>query len=229
MSRTKIETVTCKVGNQNVTCRLIPGYDFSMCNTKTLKRIGCEVSRPISKKDRDGMFFREMTTTPIGWASISLTFIEKPEKTKTSKKKSRSITTETEVLVVNHEKGMDDEILLGSPWFMGLKVDYKDYLQVFRAKIEVCEYYGSVRTTLNIKSLKGRYHKWVRVPVSISYQELEKNDKYSDSSSESSDSSFHATDFESDSSDSSFYDIDIIKKEILKKLMTTDSMMRLNS
>jgi len=227
MSRTKIETVTCKDGNQNVTCRLEPGFSFSMTSTKTLKRIGCEVSRPISKKDRDGMFFREMTTTLIGWAYISLTFTAKTEKT--SKKKTRSITTETEVIVVNHEKGMDDEILLGSPWFMGLKVDYKDYLQVFRAKIEVCEYYGSVRTTLNIKSLKGRYHKWVRVPVSISYQELEKNDKYSDSSSESSDSSFHATDFESDSSDSSFYDIDIIKKEILKKLMTTDSMMRLNS
>ena len=200
MFRTKVESVKCQVGDQNVTCRLIPGYDFSMCDTKTLRRIGCEISRPISSKERDYKFLREMTTTPIGWVSISLTFIEKPEKTKTSKKKSRSITTETEVLVVNHEKGMDDEILLGSPWFMGLKVDHKDYLQVFKARIVVCEDYGLVRTTLNIKSLKGRYHKWVRVPVSISYRELEKNDKYSDSSSDESDSSFHATDFESDSS-----------------------------
>ena len=216
MFRTKIESVECKVGNQNVTCRLEPGFWFSMTSNKTLKRIGCEVSRPITKKECDSKFFREMTTTPIGWASISLTFTAKTEKT--SKKKTRSITTETEVIVVNHEKGMDDEILLGSPWFMGLKVDDKDYLQVFKAKIEVCEYYGFVRTTLNIKSLKGRYHKWVRVPVSISYRELEKNDKYSDSSSESSDSSFHATDFESDSSVLSASSLNnIIKKKSLKK------------
>lgn len=210
MSRTKIESVECKVGNQNVTCRLEPGFWFSMTTNKTLKRIGCEVSRSITKKERDSKFFREMTTTPIGWASISLTFIAKPEKTKTSKKKSRSITTETEVLVVNHEKDMDDEILLGSPWFMGLKVDDKEYLQVFKAKIVVDMPDVYVRTTLYIKSLKGRYLKWVRVPVSITYREVEKN-KYSDSSSDESDSSFHATDYESDSS----FNVSIIKS--LKK------------
>ena len=174
MFRTKVESVKCKVGNQNVTCVLVPGFWFSMTTNKTLKRIGCEVSRPISNNDRDCKFFREMTSIPVGWASISLTFIEKPEKKKIPNKKTRSITTETEVIVVKHDKDMNEGILLGSPWFMGLKVDDEDYLQVFRAKIEVCEDYGFVRTTLYIKSLKGRYHKWVRVPVSITYGELEK-------------------------------------------------------
>jgi len=199
MSRTKVESVTCKVGNQNVKCVLEPGFWFSMTSTKTLKRIGCEVSRPISKKERASKFFREMTTTPIGWVTISLTFTAQ----------TRSITTETELIVVNHEKDMGDEILLGTPWFMGLKVNDKEYIQVFKARIVVCENYGYVRTTLNIKSLKGRYNKnkWIRVPVSITYRELEKNDKYSDSSSDESDSSFHATDFESDSS----FNVSIIK------------------
>ena len=202
MSRTKVESVTCKVGNQNVTCSLVPGFWFSMTNTKTLKRIGCEVSRPISKKERASKFFREMTTTPIGWVTISLTFTAQ----------TRSITTETELIVVNHEKDMDDEILLGTPWFRGLKVNDKDYLQVFKAMIVVCENYGYVRTTLNIKSLKGAYHKnkWIRVPVSITYRELEKNDKYSVSSSdEEPDDESDLSDL-SDSSDSSF-NVTIIK------------------
>ena len=193
MFRTKVESVKCQVGGQNVTCRLIPGYDFSMCDTKTLKRIGCEVSRPISKKERDSKFFREMTTTPIGWASISLTFTSKKKtRGKASLFTNRSITTETEVLVVKHEKGMDDEILLGSPWFMGLKVNDKDYLQIFKVKIVVDMPDVCVRSLLYIKSLKGgscRKNKWVRIPVSITYRELEKKDTYSDSSSDESDDS----------------------------------------
>ena len=208
MSRTKVESVTCKVGNQNVTCSLVPGFWFSMTNTKTLKRIGCEVSRPISKKERASKFFREMTTTPIGWVTISLTFTAQ----------TRSITTETELIVVNHEKGMDDEILLGSPWFMGLKVNDKEYLQVFKVKIVVDMSDVWVRTSLYIKSLKGVYHKnkWIRVPVSITYRELEKNDKYSVSSSD--EDTDYDTDYESDLPDLSDSSFNVTIKKSLKNL-----------
>ena len=107
---------------------------------------------------------------------------------------------------------------IGTPWFMGLKVDDKDSLQVFRAKIEVCEYYGFVRTTLYIKSLKGGYreNKWVRVPVSITYGELEKNEKYSVSSSD--EDTDYDTDYESDLSDLSDSSFNVTIKKSLKNL-----------
>ena len=45
-----------------------------MCDDKLLKRLGFKIDKQISVKDRDSKFFREITTNPIGWATISLTF-----------------------------------------------------------------------------------------------------------------------------------------------------------
>jgi hypothetical protein len=189
MSRTKVESVKCKVGNQNLTCVLAPGFEYSMINSKTLKRIGCKVSSPIFKYERECKFFREMTTTPIGWATITLTFTAK----------NRSITTETEALVVEYNQNMEDEILLGTPWFIGRSLDNKKPINNYKAKIVLDMPHAFVRSFLYIKARYSKNKKWVRVPVSITYRELKKEIN-SDTSSY----------YETDSSDS--YDSDNIYK-----------------
>nr|CAG8651151.1 10861_t:CDS:1 [Entrophospora candida] len=159
MSRTKVDLVTCYVGDKKAKCTLNPGLEFSMCCDKTLKRLGVKIDRPISSRDREMKFFREMTTTPVGWSKVSLTF--------NSNKKNRSIITDTEVLVVKHHSNMEDEILLGSPWFMGLSLDDDVYLQIYTARIVIDMPDCCVRTNLYIKSLKGYKNKWVCIPVDV--------------------------------------------------------------
>ena len=64
-----------KVGSQKINCRLGPEFlGPSMCTDKLLKKIEGRIARKISSKNKDSKFFREMTTHPIGWAIIPLTF-----------------------------------------------------------------------------------------------------------------------------------------------------------
>nr|CAG8655857.1 9457_t:CDS:2 [Entrophospora candida] len=125
----KVDLVTCYVGIKKVNCRLGPGWEFSMCSDKTINRLGFKIDRPISSEDREMKFFREMTTTPIGWSKVSLDF-------KLDKKHKPIIITNTEILVVKHHHNMDDEILLGSPWFMGRSLDDEE-LQIYTARIVI--------------------------------------------------------------------------------------------
>ena len=147
-----------------------------MCSDKMINWLGVKINRPISSEDREMKFFREMTTIPIGWVIVPLTF----------NSHNRSIITNTQVLVVKHHRNMDDEILLGSPWFMGrslMENEYDDELQIYTSRIVIDMPDCFVRTNLHIKSLRGRKNKWVCIPVNVEYRYPYENSD-SDSSSD---------------------------------------------
>lgn len=179
----KVDLVTCYVGIKKVNCELSPGWEFSMCSDKIINQLGIKIDRPISSEDREMKFFREMTTMPVGWSKVSLVF--------RSDKKNRSIITHTEVLVVKHHNNMDDEILLGFPWFMGRSLKHED-IQIYTAKIVIDVVDYCFRKILHIKSHRRHKNKnkWVRVPVKEIYRDYAKesnaiNETDSDSSSSS--------------------------------------------
>ena len=198
MSRTKVESVSCTANGKKVDCNIVPGFDCNMCDDKILKRLGFKIDRQISVKDQDSKFFREITTNPIGWATISLTF--------TSDKKTRSITTETEVLVIKHQSNFDDEILLGSPWFIGQSLTDEE-LKIYDVKIVIDMPTYWVRKTLHIKSLKGYKNKKITIPVIEIYREFNTKTYYDFDSCSDSDSYSG-----SDSSFDKFRKLKLVKK-----------------
>src|SRR6266487_2193673 len=94
-----MKIVKAKVGTQKVNCRLEPGFlGVSMCTDKLLKKIGGEIGRKLTPKEKDSKFIREETIAPLGLAVIPLTFTSNiKNNARLSNKKS--ITIPTEVLV----------------------------------------------------------------------------------------------------------------------------------
>ncbi|CAG8605573.1 5409_t:CDS:1 [Acaulospora morrowiae] len=153
-----------KFRDQEVNCCLEPGFfGPAMCSDKVLKHIGGKITRRISSEDKDSRFFREMTTHPIGWTVIQLTFTSSAKCSRFSKQ-DISITIPTQVLIVKHHPEFPNYIMLGFDWFTGRKYD-DDELQTYRAEIVTDAEDGWVRITLRIKNLTKRKGKSIIVPV----------------------------------------------------------------
>ena len=173
-----------KFRDQEVNCCLEPGFlGPSICSDKILKHVGGKITRRISSEDKDSRFFREMTTHPIGWTVIPLTFTSSVECSRFSKQYT-SITIPTQVLIVKHQPEFPNHIMLGFDWFTGRKYDDEE-LQTYRAEIVTDAEDGWVRTTLRIKNLAERKGKSIVVPV-YKFDRSKKNKvKYSIIESES--------------------------------------------
>jgi len=153
-----------KFRDQKVNCCLEPGFlGPTICSDKILKHIGGKITRRISSEDKDSRFFREMTTHPIGWTVIPLTFTSSVECSRFSKQYT-FITIPTQVLIVKHHPEFPNHIMLGFDWFTGRKYDDEE-LQIYRAEIVTDAEDGWVRTTLRIKNLAERKGKSIVVPV----------------------------------------------------------------
>ncbi|RHZ73746.1 hypothetical protein Glove_229g125 [Diversispora epigaea] len=173
--------VKAKVGEQKVNCRLGPGFlGPSMCTDKLLRKIGGKINRKTTSGEKDSKFFREMTTHPIGWAIIPLTFTSNI-KNNICLCNKKSITIPTEVLVEKYSPKLPNYILLGNNWFYGRKYD-DDERQTYIPEIVTDAEDAWVRTTLRIKDLNAK--KGGRVIVHA------KNgvDEFYDSTSSNSDS-----------------------------------------
>ncbi|RHZ78000.1 hypothetical protein Glove_168g311 [Diversispora epigaea] len=141
-----------KVGSRKVNCHLAPGFlGPSMCSDELLKKIGGKITRRISSKDKDSKFFREMTTHPIGWAVIPLTFTSNI-KNNVRLGNKKSIIIPTEVLVEKYTPQLPNYILLGNNWFYGRKY-YDDELWTYIPEIVTDAEDAWVRTTLCINNL----------------------------------------------------------------------------
>ncbi|CAG8603339.1 6297_t:CDS:2 [Paraglomus brasilianum] len=98
-----------KFRDQEVNCCLEPGFlGPAMCSDKILKHIGGKITRRISSEDKDSRFFREMTTHPIGWNVIPLTFTSSVECSRFSKQYT-SITIPTQLQTYRAEIVTDAE------------------------------------------------------------------------------------------------------------------------